>query len=147
MRDDPQVDWTLSEAPPAEELPSDVAPRDATRPPGPARRPLLRWPWLMLGALPVLGLLFTVVYSRLETLRIRREVEAVVARQEQARLDGDWAGLRATYGDDPSGWSEQRISRLRAGTGGVPMPIELPGFWQARQAGRVSQFQILAASL
>lgn len=148
MRDDERVDWTMSDAPPAGEAPTDAPlPGLPARRPTPPRRPLSRRTWLVVGALPVLALLFTAVYARLENQRLQSAVEAVVGRQEQARLDGNWTRLRATFADAGLGWAVQRVTLLRSGTGGVPMPINLPGFWQAPLAGRVTQFKMLGATL
>jgi hypothetical protein len=146
MGDDNLLDWTISNAPSSSDAPPAPLPpgQPSSRPSGP-RRAFSRWTWVILAALPVLALLYVTNFPRLENQRIQREVEAVIAQQEQARLAGDWPRLRGTFADDNMGWPNDQITRMR--NGGFASPIQLPGLGSAHQAGRVSQFQVLGPQL
>ena len=142
MGDKPLLDWTITAAPASDEPP----PAPPSSSPAPQlRRPLARRVWFLLGVLPVLALVFTVVYARVERQRIQREVETVIAQQDQALLAGDWQTLRGFYADDPLNWGNAQIRQLRSGR--FAAPISLPGLVPELTLSQVSQFQQLSPQL
>jgi hypothetical protein len=146
MAEDEILDWTISNAPPSgEEPPEQPAPSQPPALPPVPRRSWSRRVWVLFGAVAVLVLVFTAVFSRLESVRLRQSVELVIAQQEQARLVGDWTALRSSYTDDPAGWADGQIARLQKGESS--MPILLPGLQHQDQPGHVSQFQVLGSQL
>jgi type II secretory pathway pseudopilin PulG len=141
----PQVDWTFGPAPSADEPPP---PAPVARPPRPgpaAALRLSRRTWLLLGALVVLAVALTVALPALQNARDRQAVEQLVARQEQARLAGDWVELRATYAPDGLGWAASRLTRMQ--NGWLPTPLSLPGLRSDGQPGRVTRFQVVGQQL
>lgn len=140
----PDLDWTFGPAPAADEPPPKAAPRRPRPSPAAAQR-LSRRTWLLLGAVAVLALALALALPRLEAARTRQAVEQVVARQETARLAGDWDTLSATFAPDPLGWAVTHEARLRLGR--LPTPISLPGLRSAGQPGRVIRFEILGSQL
>jgi hypothetical protein len=141
----PDLDWTFGPAPAADdEPPPNTAPR-RPRPNSRAALRLSRRTWLLLGAVAVLALGLTVALPLIQNARSRQAVEQVVAKQEAARLAGDWDALSATYAADNVGWAITRVLRLR--NGWLPTPISLPGLHADGRPGRVSRFQVIGPQL
>ena len=141
----PDLDWTFAPAPWDDEPTPSGAPR-RPRFPGPrAAWRLSRRTWLLLAALAALAVALTVAVPKVQNSRDRQAVEQVVARQEQARLAGDWFALRATYANDSVGWAQSRVLRMQ--NGWLPTPISLPGLRPDGRPGRVSGFQVAGPQL
>src|SRR5258705_1042146 len=140
-----RLDCTISGARALDEPPD--------RPPAPAPRPRLtahlrrlsRRAWLLLGTVVVLVVGLTAALPFVEAQRQRQAVEAVVARQEQARLAGDWAALRTSFASEKGSWTNEQIALLEGG--GFVLPLDLPGVRPLPEPGRVGTFQIISPQL
>ncbi len=111
----PDLDWTLADAPDADETAHPSEKRSAT---SPASRAIIG----IIGAVVVAALLGLGYYWRSGEARTHRAIEALIALEEQAAHDRDMRAARALVADEAEEWAEVNIIRWVSHDLAAPLP-------------------------
>jgi len=144
------MEWTFDEAPNAKE--SGSAGRQSPTPGQSGRgrlatgsRRAANRAVLLVGVLAALAVALSMLLPQVEAWRTRRDIEAVVLRQEQALIAGDRAALHATFKNPGDLSIDDLVRRLKSGW--QPAAFGLPGAQWDGQPGTIHAFQVLSAGL